>query len=482
MKGVIPFNRIPTGSVKLLERRLRINLTAHHTAVINSYNPRLYAVCKTVLWDVVEPAFKSGINPDEYPRIFRGRGVEERQKLYVLLFLLKQKGLLVDTHDDEEAALKTMQSAALVRKRLGPIYLIPFMGCNFRCPHCLFYSGKMNMAKSGQELGMETLDAFLKYLRLHLDEVSESAARLRFIFYGGEPLMRKDAVFGCIDAIQSAAAKGWFGKRSASILLLTNGSLLSRQIVDHLKSRDVAVGVSLDGLEEYNRLHRRAADSADNTFDRVISGIRLIEAADLQYGLSITLSSRNIEHGPELLGWIAKNLRTKNLSINLMRCLTGGPFVDRDTEHILKRLPAVHDAAQELGFNDQRLLRYQYLKYDEPYRFYCGAAGGTQIVLTPDGRVSSCHGDIGGADSCFKKVEEFGNPAEEPVFSRWRRISPLYMRHCIETCPFYSICSSGCPRNAGAADEDSYVPSESSCAVERYYMTRGIREMLHAST
>lgn len=469
----------PANKVRLLRRRLVVDLPRQKKIIINSYNPYQFAICEAGLWQRVEQVLQTAAEADHVMGMLGDVPGYARHQSQEFLHQLLNKQLLVEENYDEGVALERLQQSSRAIKRLGPIYLIPTMGCNFRCPHCLFYSGKLGMSRSGDALETKTLDLFLRALSRDIDQLSETTARLRFIFYGGEPLMRPDIILNNLASIRHAAQNGFFGKRPISFLLLTNGSLISEPIAKLIKREQVSVGVSLDGLEEYNYLHRRAASKTNGAFAQVIDGISRLESAGVTYGLSITLSSRNIMHAPELLRWVAENLETRTISINLMRCFSDEPYVDRDAELMLGHLDAVYSSVRELGFVDQRLSRYQYLKYDEPYRYFCGAAGGTQLVLMPDGRISSCHGDIAGSDSQFDEIRKCGDLGQAASLSRWKDIVPLFMRHCIDTCPFYSICSSGCPRNAGSSGPDTYVPSASSCAIERYYMTRGIQEMLH---
>lgn len=84
----------------------------------------------------------------------------------------------------------------------------------------------------------------------------------------------------------------------------------------------------------------------------------------------------------------------------------------------------------------------------EIYAFDCGAAGGGQIVIAPDGQVGICHGYLGSRKHFATTVDdETFDPRNDPVFIEWSRRSPLNMDACRE-CPALGICGGGCPLNA----------------------------------
>ncbi|MBU1871132.1 SPASM domain-containing protein [Patescibacteria group bacterium] len=84
----------------------------------------------------------------------------------------------------------------------------------------------------------------------------------------------------------------------------------------------------------------------------------------------------------------------------------------------------------------------------ELYAFDCGAAGGGQIVIAPDGHVGICHGYLGSRKHFVTTVDdEAFDPQNDPVFMEWSRRSPLSMDVCRE-CPALGICGGGCPLNA----------------------------------
>ncbi len=144
--------------------------------------------------------------------------------------------------------------------------------CNFRCTHCAFDSGVIQMP----ELTLGELEKILK-------ETRELGGE-RFDITGGEPLLRED-IEEIIEIGKSLRYK---------IELVTNGYLLTKEKLIRFKELGLdGVAVSLDGsnIEVYNRIRRRDKE----TFERVLENIREAKRAGFYTKVNTTLFSSNLE-------------------------------------------------------------------------------------------------------------------------------------------------------------------------------------------
>ncbi len=114
------------------------------------------------------------------------------------------------------------------------VYLNPTERCNLNCTYC-YLPGQQR--SEGKHMPSEKLSASLHKLRDYFRSVMPEGRKPRAIFHGAEPLMNKDAVFKTIDEFGNDFAFG----------LQTNGTLLDDAAVDFLTSRNVSIGLSLDG-------------------------------------------------------------------------------------------------------------------------------------------------------------------------------------------------------------------------------------------
>lgn len=143
--------------------------------------------------------------------------------------------------------------------------------CNMECPHC-YAAATASPSRFALDRD-EALDV--------IDQLADCGVRV-VIFSGGEPLMRPDLE----ELIRTADARG------LSCHLSTNGSLLDPETARNLADAGIGyVGISIDGMPEFNDDYRGLEDG----FDRATGGIRNAQAAGLRTGLRLTLTRHNLD-------------------------------------------------------------------------------------------------------------------------------------------------------------------------------------------
>ncbi len=143
--------------------------------------------------------------------------------------------------------------------------------CNMSCPHCY--------AAATSRPSPHDLDTN-EGLRL-LEQMAEAGVRV-LIASGGEPLLRPD-VFTLLAHARDVGL---------SPQLSTNGVLIDEEIAGRLAACGVGyVGVSLDGLRDWNDEYRGLAGG----FDRAVAGLGFARAAGMRTGVRMTLTRRNVD-------------------------------------------------------------------------------------------------------------------------------------------------------------------------------------------
>lgn len=123
--------------------------------------------------------------------------------------------------------------------------------CNLNCTYC--YENK-----KCAELSMENIKSIIDY------ELSNKSKSCNIVFYGGEPLLRKDDIYEIIEYIKSKKAKTKF-----SFGITTNGTLLDDKFINFMKENNfINVAYSFDGDEKIQNLNR-VTKSGECTFDIV---------------------------------------------------------------------------------------------------------------------------------------------------------------------------------------------------------------------
>ncbi len=143
--------------------------------------------------------------------------------------------------------------------------------CNMTCPHC--YAAATDKP-SRRRL---TTDQALALLH----ELADCGVKV-LIFSGGEPLLRED-LFELIE---------FANKLGMSTHLSTNGVLIDPDTARRLKDTGIGyVGVSIDGLAEFNDTYRGLEDG----FARAVAGLKKAGEAGMKTGLRITLTRKNLD-------------------------------------------------------------------------------------------------------------------------------------------------------------------------------------------
>jgi uncharacterized protein len=171
---------------------------------------------------------------------------------------------------------------------------------------------------------------------------------------------------------------------------LTNGTLLSKEILEDVERLHMGLSISLDGPEKYQGENRPYAGGA-NSFKDVIKGIELAMSMGVEPGISITITPRSIEGIPELLRWILD--KKLPFSLNFYRenayTATKESIADIESEIIKGIKLAFAEVERNLPeysllgiLADRANLNSHHLKT-------CGVAD-NYLVFGFDGRVSAC--------------------------------------------------------------------------------------------
>jgi uncharacterized protein len=161
--------------------------------------------------------------------------------------------------------------------------------CNLCCSYCYVYEmadqAWRNMPKRmSRAVVAKTVERIGDHAEAHrLDSID-------IILHGGEPLLA--GADWLADLLASLRARV---PAEVNASVQTNGTLLTRSMLEALKSSRVSIGVSLDGDADATSRHRRYADGR-NSFGMVADGLRLLgspEFRDCYSGLLCTVDVGN---------------------------------------------------------------------------------------------------------------------------------------------------------------------------------------------
>jgi uncharacterized protein len=172
----------------------------------------------------------------------------------------------------------------VVAKPIGP-------ACNLNCEYC-FYLEKQALFGSGEKYRMpdEVLSAFIiNYI------TSQPTPVVEFVWQGGEPTLLGLDFFRRVIELQ----KPFFGQKTISNGLQTNGTLLTDEWCKFLKEHNFMVGISLDGPLEIHDRYRHDRQGK-GTFDRVMKGLRLLQKHGVEYNVLASVARETAKHPLEV--------------------------------------------------------------------------------------------------------------------------------------------------------------------------------------
>lgn len=141
--------------------------------------------------------------------------------------------------------------------------IAPTMDCNMCCPYC--YEQKCDSYMSE-----ETQNAVVDFIKVHLDAFP-NAKVLNIAWYGGEPLMYKEAIYNISEKLINICDTH---KVSYHAEIITNGVLLDIETAKKL-SKDCRVSraqVTVDGLGDYHN-KKRILKNGEDSYSIIIKNL-----------------------------------------------------------------------------------------------------------------------------------------------------------------------------------------------------------------
>lgn len=176
--------------------------------------------------------------------------------------------------------------------------------CNLRCDYCYLPHVHEDMFP---ETGRAAIDATFR------SALSNGFKQVKLKYAGGEPLLRFPLIVELHQYAQSLAEK--YGIELEGVVL-SNGTLLTVEMIETLKSLGLRLMISLDGLGQHHDVHRRYAGGR-GSFADVAEAVDLALANGLTPNISVTVSGRTAAGLPDVMAWILE--RELPFSLNFYR-------------------------------------------------------------------------------------------------------------------------------------------------------------------
>jgi len=151
--------------------------------------------------------------------------------------------------------------------------------CNFKCDYCFVNQSNSELT---YDVGKKTIDFFFK---------NANEGNINLIFFGGEPLLK----FKLIKQIISYSKKKLRSiKNSMNFIIVTNGSLFTKDIIKYCKNENVKFLLSLDGDKKSQNISRRFHDGRES-FGIIMQHIPKLKPTIQNITISAVISPKNVQ-------------------------------------------------------------------------------------------------------------------------------------------------------------------------------------------
>lgn len=363
---------------------------------------------------------------------------------------------VVDDDFDEDSHIERIIKRVFtgVNIRVMVLHLSDF--CNLKCRYC-FIEGNIGKNYERKLMSKEVvkcaIDWFIQILRDYQGVASPS-----IVFYGGEPLTNWDTLKYALEYLHDK-------KEGINTVLITNGTLINKDIAETLKKHNVYVSVSLDGDEECTNVNRVYQDGR-GAFADTIRGIETLRVAGVEPSVSCVLAKENVYRAPMIMKYFAENLGIKALGFNHVSIVPNQNYYDIQYEQEFAQ--ALINVQEEIQakYPDifERRMNHKINCFNKRLLLRADCTGcGEQVSISPLGEVGICQGYMGTRKTFNNTIfNKDYSPKNDPVFIEWSNRSPLNMEEC-RKCIALATCGGGCPRNADVLTGSIWNPDKAFC-------------------
>lgn len=358
---------------------------------------------------------------------------------------LIDNGFIVKAEKDELAELKYIFNKNYFNDGTLSIALIPSMTCNFACPYCFeepYRDSKLN-------------PLYFPTLKKYAEKNFKFYNHIDVNMFGGEPLLFFDEMQDYLEYVAELSQKYCF---AYSCSIITNGSLLSKHIMEVLKlHRCNSMQITIDGCKRTHDQTRKFKDgrpSFDFLFTIVNNVIGpYLQEMDLNFTLRFNLLNNSVKEVKESLLLVKPQYRDK-ISVFFRNIYDTSCFEGNNSN-------SVNDYSKLLAFAEECGFKVMYNHY---FIRSCEACSDTNFgYITSDLAFWKC---LNAKDSKneFGKVgqilEDGTIQFDASRLVEWYKAANCFENEKCSQCPQLPDCLGGCIACSVASQGNYRICSE----------------------
>lgn len=329
--------------------------------------------------------------------------------------------------------------------------------CNLACDYCY-------IQKDGSKMSLSTAKKAVDFIF----EYFWANRKIDINFFGGEPLLEFDLVKQITDMIQTHPS---FDRDRIVISVVSNGTILTEEIVDFLIEKKVVLCISCDGPEKVQNRFRHFPDGTGSSAI-VERNIRKALSIFPMTPINAVYSPETVQQLPEVVDYLAA-LGARSIYLN--------PNISaRWTEKEMEQIPLIYHAVGEkyIEFYNKNEPRYISLIDGKIAVILRGGyrpmercrMGKGEFAFGPSGNVYPCERLIGsddGMEHCLGNVNENCRSDRGIFAGACREVSGAAANKQCQTCGLKDYCMNWCGCTNFHSTGSYNIVSPFICASER---------------
>ncbi|KMW56364.1 Arylsulfatase regulator [Candidatus Rhodobacter oscarellae] len=362
-----------------------------------------------------------------------------------VLNTLYSDGFLVESHRDELLEVGEDYFSARNDDTSMGLTIAPSMGCNLACGYCF-----QGLNKDNEKMDRQLPDAIREVVAAKIYDLNS----LSVTWYGGEPLMGKQAIFDISDDLMAMCDMHGVNY-SASIV--TNGFLLSPRISKRLHAARVDFAqITIDGLKKtHDRM--RPLTSGRGSYETIMHNIETsLNQSPMHIQVRINVGAENIDEVPDLIDeFIAQgfdqypHFSVYCAPIHASTTESGEAFdMSVAKADFTKKMIAVERKARAAGLMSE-------VAPSMGFDGLCVAATKNGLVITQNGDVHKCWETAHDPKKRVGSVYNMEDVDKSPTAKIWDEWTPFTSETC-RSCKILPMCGGFCGHKFvynGAGDE-----------------------------
>ncbi|KYK36589.1 MAG: radical SAM protein [Theionarchaea archaeon] len=357
------------------------------------------------------------------------------------LDVLKTMKILVDDGLDEKKVLSFRYCKEKYSSPYSIFVIFPTLACNLACKYCYERTSELSARTMDEKTVVNTI-SFIKKMA-----AEDNTRTILIKLYGGEPLLNVAACTRICEEVSSWAQQ--LGMQVA-VVLQTNGTLLTEDVLDALAPYLTYVELTVDGPQKNHDTIRIYKDGS-GTYQDIMSAMERVTKRGIHTALRINI--RNEDDLRDVLTDLTeRGFREKRgvtfyyaqtSSFGLCELFSNNKLCHDDEERALEMSPAVREVIKELKWMEH--LEMPDILQKQKF-VACNNEKKARYVIDPYGDIYLCFFRAGQKEYRAGTLTE-GEGQFGSMYYEMLARNPLQFEEC-RTCVYLPLCGGGCAMRA----------------------------------